>query len=290
MMTTHRLNRGAWLGVCLLGILMAGCTGQKLPAWVDYDGHRVRVEHNGIWPETMSAHDAPWAKYLDLNLEHYRYYYEGPPVILHAWFDVYRNGERQKMTVVSVPLRPEKPSGQRVVAHGDLWISHGFRVKPFDLKTVLKMWFDAPGWSFARQVEFDKRSMMYADGMRTGGRLVPGETEMLREFAYYTEDHPAFVESKRSGNPPTLSCTSTPGVGKTTVQVKVRVTPFDPRVQQVAKATRRDGTVDTMYIEPPKDVGSTHFGGTAMFWFYWSDDLSEPGTIAAPGESQKDRK
>lgn len=303
---SQALNLSAWSCTSLLAILLAGCSGQRLPAWVDFDGrrvwptssfepaipprgdvwadfggHRVWVEHSGIWPlNRLGDSFPPWAAtFLDVHLERYRYYYEGPPVVFHVWCDVKRNGERLSMPVTSVPLRPRKPSGQHVVAYGEAGFADGLRVNPVELTTELRMWFTMTDWSTGWKVPFDKRCMTYFEMLSEPQRLTPGETIVIREFAYYTEDHPAYEEAKQSGNPVSITYTVDPGVGKTTVQVKVRVTPYDPGVpSQLLRTTRRDGTVDTAPLL------SAETCSTSIVRFFLSDDLSEPGTTVLPRE------
>jgi hypothetical protein len=190
---------------------------------------------------------------LDVEVDRYLYYYKGPPAVLHLWCDVSRDGKQESMPVFSTPLADWARPQQHIRRSGAIYMSYRFAVTPFDHKTVLRVSFDVPEqWSGVRyrepgpkvDIPFDKGAIQAVPGGSCSGKLACGQTMVLYEHAYYTEDHPD-VPRLKTGKAVTFN--REPGPGKVVLKLKIRLTQFDPSRPEFA-ARRRDGNVASMDI------------------------------------------
>ena len=105
------------------------------------DGQDCVLEGNSFKEVDLTKDEAEWSTHLGVTLSRYAYRYEGPPVLMHVWYDVNQEGVRVGLPIVSVPLvdwaRPEarvRRKGVVLISRRMLW--SGADKAPDQLMTI----------------------------------------------------------------------------------------------------------------------------------------------------------
>ncbi len=249
-----------------VGVFLTGC-GPNREGWETVDGERVWMEGNCIVGAELTDEQVVWSTHSGIKLNRYFYRWEGPPVMMHVWYDLNQDNKQISLPILSALLFDREYPGRNVKEKGVILISRRREISATErtlqrsitiqVKDHLAMTFPLPLEASVPD-SWEAANGSWATNNLEIGKTYDKEAIVYRDLKNSSEQENISIKD----NP---ECIFKPGAGKTILTLRVRFSPFDPK--QEFTTVRRDGSTERM---------AYHAHSLGMI-LYHTDDRQEPG-------------